>query len=65
MLGDFEHEAVAVILGFESRENGGQFALEGHVDDGADDLADFAGWGGGHGVFLACYIDVRALLRRR
>jgi hypothetical protein len=40
VLGDFEHQAVAVVVGFQRREDRRQFAFEGHVDDGADDLAD-------------------------
>jgi hypothetical protein len=50
MLGDLEHEAVAVIVGFERREDLGQVAVERHVDDGADhlgDAADIVGGGGG------------------
>ena len=40
MLGDLEHQAVALVLGLERIENRGQFALELHVDNGADDLRD-------------------------
>ena len=53
MLGDFEHQADFLaglgvdILGLERVENCGQLALEFHVDDGADDLAEFA-FGVGH-----------------
>ena len=43
MLGDLEHEPVAVIVGFERRQNGGQVVGEMHVDDGTDDLRDAAG----------------------
>ena len=39
MLGDFEDEAVAAILGFERVENFRQLAVELYVDDGARDLA--------------------------
>ncbi len=80
VLGNFEHQAGAVVVGFQRRENRRQFAVEGHVDDGADDLADLAasGVGGGrsgllasgglgccgHGRFLALKV-VRALRRPR
>jgi len=53
MLGDFEHQPDflaglgVLVLGLQRVENGGQFALEFHVDDGADDLAEFA-FGVGH-----------------
>jgi hypothetical protein len=52
MLGHFENQTVAVVGGFQRGENGGQFAVERNVDDGADDLADLAGGGehGGHRV---------------
>ena len=43
MLRNFEHEAVAAVLGFQRVENGRQMALELHVDDGADDLGDASG----------------------
>ena len=43
MLGDFEDEAVAAIVGLERGEDRRQHALERDVDDGADDLADAAG----------------------
>ena len=39
MLGDFEHQAVAAIVGLERIEDLRQFALELHVDDGAHHLA--------------------------
>ncbi len=42
MLGDLEHQAVAVVVGLERREDRRQLALESDVDDGADDLADAA-----------------------
>ncbi len=41
MLGDFEHQAIAAVLGFERVQDRRQFAFELHVDDGADDLGDF------------------------
>ncbi len=39
MLGDFEHQAVAAVVGLERIENLRQFAVELHVDDGARHLA--------------------------
>ena len=42
LLGDFEHEAVAVVHRHERVENGRQVAVELHVDDGADHLGDAA-----------------------
>ena len=47
MLGDFEHQAVAAVLGLDRVQNGGQMPLELHVDDGADDLRDASGLVGG------------------
>lgn len=38
MLGDFEDESVLDSLYFECVEDGGDFSLELHVDDGADHL---------------------------
>ncbi len=43
MLGNFEHEAIAVIGRLQRIENGRQIAVELHVDDGADHLRDSAG----------------------
>ena len=40
MLGDFEHQTVALILGLERVQDRRQMTLELHVDDGADDLGD-------------------------
>ena len=48
MLGDFQHQAVAAVLGLQRVEDRGQVAFELHVDDGADDLgdvSDFVGFG--------------------
>ena len=42
MLGDFEHEAVAVIVGLERVQDLRQLVGELHVDDGARDLAHLA-----------------------
>ena len=52
MLGHFQHEARALVAGLQRVEDLWQMALELHVDDGADDLGDFAGGcvGGGHFV---------------
>jgi peptide chain release factor 1 len=40
LLRHFEHQAVALVLGFERIQNRRQLAFEVHVDDGADDLGD-------------------------
>ena len=40
MLRDFEHQAVALVLGLQRIEDRRQVILEMHVDDGADDLGD-------------------------
>ncbi len=40
MLGDFEHQALALVGRLERVENLRQMAVELHVDDGADDLGD-------------------------
>ncbi|MGY4300298.1 hypothetical protein ACVWXN_008393 [Bradyrhizobium sp. i1.4.4] len=40
MLRNFQHEADVAVPGFQRIENGGQVALELHVDDGAHDLGD-------------------------
>ena len=42
MLGDFENQAVAVVLGFERVQDLRQMTVELDVDDGADDLRDVA-----------------------
>ena len=42
MLGDFEHQAVAAVLGLERVQDRRQMVLELHVDDGADDLGDLS-----------------------
>ena len=46
MLGDFEHQAVAVVVGLERVEDRRQMVVEGDVDDGADDLPHLAGRAG-------------------
>ena len=51
MLGDLEHQAVAVVAGLERVQDRRQIAVELHVDDGADDLRDAAGAGVGGLVF--------------
>ena len=43
MLRDFQHQAVAAVLGLERVQDRRQVAFELHVDDGADDLGDFSG----------------------
>ena len=44
MLRDFEHQAVAAVLGLERVQDRRQVAVELHVDDGADDLGDASDW---------------------
>ena len=43
MLRHFEHQPVAVVVGFQRVQNRRQMAVELDVDDGADDLGDAAG----------------------
>ena len=38
MLRDFEHQRLALVLGAQGRQDGGQIGVEAHVDDGAQDL---------------------------
>ena len=47
MLGDFEHQTVAAVLGLQRIQNRRQMTFELHVDDGADDLGDASGLVGG------------------
>ena len=49
MLGDFEHQTMALVLRFQGIEDRGQMILEVHVDHGADDLGD-ASDGLGHNL---------------
>src|SRR3546814_5942968 len=42
MLSHFKNQTLAVIVGFERRQNGGQTVREGDVDDSADALAELA-----------------------
>ena len=42
VLRHFEDQSFAVVVGFQRVQNRGQIAIELHVDDGADDLSDFA-----------------------
>ena len=42
MLGDLEHQAIALVLGLERVEDRRQVPSELHVDDGADDLGDLS-----------------------
>ena len=43
VLRDFQNQPRASVVGFQRVENGRQFAVELHVDDGADHLGDAAG----------------------
>jgi hypothetical protein len=65
MLGDFEHQAVAAVLGLERVENGGQMPFELHVDHGADDLGDASGLVGGcsHEILSFEFYLKRAAIR--
>src|SRR5690606_22648456 len=60
MLGDFKHEAVAVVVGFERVQNGGQVVVEGDVHNGAHNLGNAAD-------FVLCHdlysLSIRALRR--
>ena len=49
MLGDFEHQAVALVRGLQRVEDRRQVIVELHVDDGADDLGDMSDCVGHHG----------------
>ena len=40
MLGDFEHQPAALIVGLQRVQDWRQMAVELHVDNGADDLGD-------------------------
>lgn len=42
VLGHFQHQALAVVLGFQSVQNRRKLTVELHVDDGADHLRDFS-----------------------
>ena len=44
VLGDLEHEALAVVVGLERVQDLGQVAFELDVDDRADDLGNLAGF---------------------
>ena len=46
MLGDLEHQAVALVVGLERVEDRRQVLVELHVDDGADDLGNVSDWVG-------------------
>ena len=67
MLGDFEHQAVALVLGLQRVENRRQVILEMHVDDGADDLGDVSDFAGHHVLFTNWFTapTVTELRRRR
>eukprot|EP00123_Amoebidium_parasiticum_P007880 comp18430_c0_seq1/m.19678 comp18430_c0_seq1/g.19678 ORF comp18430_c0_seq1/g.19678 comp18430_c0_seq1/m.19678 type:complete len:536 (+) comp18430_c0_seq1:33-1640(+) len=53
VLGDLEHEALAILLQLESRQNGRQLAIELHVHDGTDHSHHAAGAGGSRGGSIA------------
>ncbi len=63
MLGDFEHQAIALVRGLQRVENRRQMVLEMHVDDGADDLGDMSDLVGHHGPLATALIT--APRRRR
>ena len=42
MLGNFEHEAVALVARLQRIEDGGEVTFKLHVDDGADHLGDMS-----------------------
>jgi hypothetical protein len=42
MLGDFENQRLAVVLGVQGVQNGGQLGFELNVDDRAGDLGNLA-----------------------
>ena len=69
MLGDLEHQALALVLGLQRVEDRRQVAVELHVDDGADDLGDASDYVGcgGHCLFLLRIksLAIKALRRRR
>ena len=48
MLGDLEHQALALVGGLQRVENFGQMPVELHVDDGAHHLANLTDFVGGH-----------------
>jgi hypothetical protein len=68
-----ERQAVAVVVGFQRGEDRGQLAVERHVDDGADHLADLAAGGvrgrcgrsgllAGTGCGCGCHLQFLCLL---
>ena len=52
VLGDLEDEAVLGAFNFERVENRRKLTLELHIDDGANDLRDFARSSGAKGAYL-------------
>ncbi|MEN9754642.1 MAG: hypothetical protein RLZ07_1024, partial [Pseudomonadota bacterium] len=60
MLRDFEHEAVAIVRRFERIQDFREMSIKLHVNDGADDLSDFARWFIGHGSLSLRAIDQSA-----
>ena len=67
MLGDLEHEAVAVVLGLQRVQDLRQLFLELHVDDGADDLGDASDFVGAMLASPFCPLTerIKALPRRK
>ena len=63
VLGDLEHQAVAVVFGLERREDRGEVAIKGHIDHGADHLGDAAGDVAGRGGRLGSGLRGRGLFR--
>ena len=57
MLGDLEHQAVALVLRLQRVQDRRQVAVELHVDDGAHDLANATD-------FVGCHACPRPRLRR-
>ncbi len=63
MLGNFQHQPDAAVLGFQRVQDRRQMVFELHVDDRADDLSDFSDCVGcGHIVLVT---ETKALRRRR
>ncbi len=56
MLGDLEHQAVAVVLGLERVQDRRQLTVELHVDDGAHHLAHMAHRASLAATFACCFL---------
>ncbi len=65
MLGDFKHQTVSAVPGFDRVQNRRQVSLELHVDDGADDLRNASGLvcGCGHKLSPSNSVFVRLVGR--